>query len=49
MSIKRAVESLWAKHKRAIIVLVLLYFLILAVITILASGPQSEPFIYQGR
>lgn len=49
MSLKRAVADLWTKHRWTVLVLVFLYFVILLVITILASGPQSEPFLYQGR
>ena len=42
MEIKRTIRRFWARHKRAILVLTVLYFVILILITILASGPQRE-------
>ncbi len=49
MSLKQAVTGFWARHKRAILVLLALYVLALVILTWLAAGPQSEPFIYQAH
>ena len=47
MSFRKAVKGFWSRHKRAILVLLALYVIALVILTLLASGPQSEPFIYQ--
>ena len=47
MSLKKAVRGFWSRHKKAILVLLVLYVLALVILTLLAAGPQSEPFIYQ--
>ncbi len=49
MSLRKAVARFWARHKRAILVLLALYVVLLVILTILASGPQNEPFIYQAH
>ncbi len=49
MGLKETVRGFWTRHKRAILVLLALYVLLLVILTILAAGPQSEPFIYQAH
>ena len=49
MSLKQNVKTFWGRYKKTILILLALYFVLLVVLTILASGPQNEPFIYQAH
>lgn len=49
MSLKQTVKTFWGKHKKTILILLAIYFVLLIGLTILASGPQNEPFIYQAH
>ncbi len=47
MSLWSSVRTFWTKNKKAILLLLAIYVAVLVLITVLASGPQNEPFLYQ--